>query len=161
MKSTLLVGALGALLVIGASGDSVLAQAKAPADQPTTEAAPPVPEGELILGTVRLPRKVLADGKPLPAGTYRVRLTNQKAAGTAPGATSEYERFVEFLQGNEVKGREVASIIPDADIAKVADGAKPRPNSSKVEMLRGNEFLRVWINRGGNHFLIHLPTQTT
>jgi hypothetical protein len=26
-----------------------------------------------------------------------------------------------------------------------------------VQMLRGNEYLRVWINRAGNHFLIHLP----
>jgi hypothetical protein len=24
-------------------------------------------------------------------------------------------------------------------------------------MLRGNEYLRVWFNRGGTHYLIHFP----
>jgi hypothetical protein len=28
---------------------------------------------------------------------------------------------------------------------------------SKVEMLRGNEYVRVWINKGGNHYLIYFP----
>ena len=32
-------------------------------------------------------------------------------------------------------------------------------NLERVEVLRGNEFLRVWINRGGNHYLIHLMNQ--
>jgi hypothetical protein len=26
-----------------------------------------------------------------------------------------------------------------------------------VQVLRGNEYLRVWINRAGNHYLVHLP----
>jgi hypothetical protein len=159
MRSTLLVGALGGLLVLGAAAEGVRAQAKAPLAQPSAEAAPAVPAGELALGTVRVPRTVLADGKPLPAGTYRVRLTGQEASGRAPGATPSYERYVEFLQGNQVKGREVASIVADADIAKVAKGRKPGPGSTRVEVLRGNDFLRVWINRGGNHYLIHLMNQ--
>ena len=159
MRSTLLVGARGGVLVFGATADGVQAQAKAPLAQPNAEAAPQVPAGELALGTVRVPRKVLADGKPLAAGTYRVRLTTQEATGRAPGATPSYERFVEFLQGNQVKGREVASIIADADIAKVAKGRKPGAGATRVELLRGNDFLRVWINRGGNHYLIHLMNQ--
>jgi hypothetical protein len=24
-------------------------------------------------------------------------------------------------------------------------------------MLKGNEYLRIWVNRGGNQYLIHLP----
>jgi hypothetical protein len=24
-------------------------------------------------------------------------------------------------------------------------------------MLKGNEYLRVWINKGGNNYLIHMP----
>ena len=24
-------------------------------------------------------------------------------------------------------------------------------------MLKGNDYVRVWINKGGNHYLIHLP----
>ena len=25
-------------------------------------------------------------------------------------------------------------------------------------MLKGNEYMRVWFNKGGNHYLIHFPT---
>jgi hypothetical protein len=32
---------------------------------------------------------------------------------------------------------------------------------SRVEMLKGGEFLRVWIARDGNNYLIHLPPATT
>jgi hypothetical protein len=159
MRATLLVGALGGLLMLGAMADGIEAQVKAPLAQPMAEAAPQVPAGELALGTVRVPRKVLADGKPLAAGTYRVRLTAIEATSPAPGATPSYERYVEFLQGKVVKGREVASIIADADIAKVAKGRKPGAGGTRVELLRDKEFLRVWINRGGNHYLIHLMNQ--
>ena len=31
-------------------------------------------------------------------------------------------------------------------------------NGSKVETLKGGDFVRVWINKGGNHYLLHLPT---
>ena len=27
----------------------------------------------------------------------------------------------------------------------------------RVEMLKGNDYLRVWINRGGTNYIIHLP----
>jgi hypothetical protein len=35
----------------------------------------------------------------------------------------------------------------------------PRAGSggARVEMLKGNEYVRVWINRGGVHYLIHMP----
>src|SRR6266542_1771783 len=35
------------------------------------EPSAPVVSGDLPLGVVKLPRKVTADGKPLPAGTYQ------------------------------------------------------------------------------------------
>ena len=35
--------------------------------------------------------------------------------------------------------------------------APPASGGSKVEMLKGGDYLRVWINKGGNHYLIHLP----
>jgi hypothetical protein len=155
MKPTLLAGALG-ILVVGTAPAAVYAQAKQPLQQPNTEAAAMVPAGELALGTVRVPRGVKADGKELPAGSYRVRLTAQEATGRAPGATPSYERYVEFLQGTEVKGREVVSIVPSADIAKVAKGKGPAAGASRTEKLRGDDYVRVWINRGGNHYLIHL-----
>jgi len=155
MKPTLLTGALG-LLLVGMVPVASLAQAKAPLTQPNSEAAANVPAGELALGTVKVPKGVKADGKPLAAGTYKVRLTAQEAESKASGATASYERYVEFLQGTTVKGREVVSIVPSADIGKVAKGKGPAPGTARTEKLRGDDYVRVWINRGGNHYLIHL-----
>ena len=88
-----------------------------------------VPAGELALGTVELPRQVLA----------------------------ELERWVEFRQDGAVLGRELASIVPAAEIGDVAASTPPPASgTSRVEVLRGNDYVRVWINRDGTHYLIHL-----
>lgn len=140
----------------------VLAQHKAPNQQPTTAAAPTAPTGELSLGTVRLPRAVTADGKPLPAGTYTLRVTAQEARPEAVGTTENLERWAEFVQRGSVKGREVVSIVPESEIKMVVKDAPPRAGgAAKVQTLRGNDYVRVWVNRGGNHYLIHLPTGAT
>ena len=109
MKPTLLAGVIG-ILVVGTGPAALMAQHKAPLQQPNSEAAAMVPAGELALGSVRVPKGLKADGKELPAGTYRVRLTPEEAAGKAPGATAAYERYVEFVQGTQVKGREVVAL---------------------------------------------------
>jgi hypothetical protein len=114
------------------------------------------PAAGTALGSVTLPRKVMADGKPLAAGTYQVRLTGDEAkpaAGQSPNA----ERYVEFLRGGQVVGREVATVVSGPDIAAVAKGGKPANGAARVEMLKGDDYLRVWINRGGHNYLIHLP----
>ncbi len=111
-----------------------------------------------ILGTVTLSHNVMADGKPLQAGTYRLRLTGEQAAPPAAGQTPGFERWVEFLRGATVVGREVVSIVPKNEIQDVAKDAPPRAGGSKVQLLQGNEYLRVWVNKGGTHYLIHLPT---
>jgi hypothetical protein len=67
------------------------------------------------------------------------------------------ERWVEFAQGGSVKGREVVSIVPQAEIKMVAKDAPPAAGASKVQVLRGNEYVRVWINKAGNFYLIHFP----
>jgi hypothetical protein len=84
-------------------------------------------------------------------------VTAQIAKPEAVGTTEVLERWVEFLQRGEVKGREVVSIVPDAESQMVVQDAPPRPGTSKVQMLRGNDYLRVWFNKDGHHFLIHLP----
>jgi hypothetical protein len=134
------------------------AQHKAPNQQPATATAPAAPTGELPLGTVHLTKAVTADGKPLPAGTYQVRLTAQEAKPDAVGASKNVERWVEFLQKGTVKGREVVSIVPQAEVKTVVKDAPPAPGTSKVQMLRGDEYVRVWINKAGNLYLIHMPT---
>jgi hypothetical protein len=134
------------------------AQHTAPNQQPPTATAPAAPTGDLALGTVHLTKAVTADGKPLPAGTYQVRLTAQEAKPDAVGASKNVERWVEFVQGGTVKGREVVSIVPQAEVKTVAKDTPPAAGASKVQMLRGNEYVRVWINKAGNYYLIHLPT---
>ena len=146
-----IIGALGVGSARGLTAQDV------PKNQPTTAPAVTAPSGELQLGSVRLNRGVKADGKPLAAGTYEVRLTAQTASPEAKGGTAGLERWVEFLQGGQVKGREVVSIIPQSEIDRVQKGSAPAANASKVELLVGGDYIRVWINRGGNHYLIHFP----
>jgi hypothetical protein len=139
-----------------AKGDQGAGHA-APKPQPGTAPAPSAPEGQIPLGVVHLSKPVKADGKPLPAGTYQVRLTSQTASPPAIGQTPTLERWVEFVQNGQVKGREVVSIIPQSEIDKVQKDTPPRPNSAKVETLKGGDYVRLWINKGGNHYLVHLP----
>lgn len=152
-KQWVLVGILAGSL----ASAPAFAQHKAPNQQPATAPAPAAPTGDMPLGVVHLTRGVKADGKPLAAGTYQVRLTAQEAKPQAVGASQNIERWVEFVQRGTVKGREVVSIVPEAEVKNVVKDAPPRAGASKVQMLRGNDYVRVWINKGGNHYLIHLP----
>lgn len=130
---------------------SVTAAAQTPQGQ--------VPAAQTSLGSVRIPRAVMANGQTLPAGTYQVRLTAESPQPEVPGIAMD--RWVEFLQGGKVVGREVVSIIPAGEVeqlhSRTRGGPRPAAGSSRVEMLRGDEFLRVWINRGGVNYLIHMP----
>jgi len=112
-----------------------------------------------VLGTVHLAKAMTADGKPLPAGTYQVRLTAQESKPDAKGQSETLERWVEFVQKGAVKGREVVTIVPQADVKNVVKDAPPRPGGMpKVQTLKGNDYVRVWFNKGGNHYLIYFPT---
>ena len=148
MRYALLVGVM---VVAG-----IAAWGVSSADAQLASANVDVPTGELALGTIELPRRVMANGETLGAGSYDVRLTAQQANPDTVGALQVLERWVEFRQGDEVRGREVVSIVPGAEIGDVAKSAPPGSGTSRVELLRENEFLRVWINQGGTHFLIHL-----
>jgi hypothetical protein len=99
---------------------------------------------------VTIPRVVLADGKRLPPGTYRLRLG---AADQAPAAT---ERWVQFLRNGRVAGRGLAVVIPDTSIGEVAKSSPPK-NAVRVDSLKGGNYVRVWLNRGGTNYLVHLP----
>jgi hypothetical protein len=108
-----------------------------------------------VLGSVTLTRKVLADGQPLAAGTYQVRLSSDQVKPVV-GESPQGERYVEFVRAGKVEGREVATVIPSSDMSVMKYG-RPPVNSSKVDLLKGGDYLRVWINRGSNNYLIHLP----
>ena len=143
MKYAALVGTLIAAVAI-------------PAVMVTAQTAP---ASGTSLGTVTLNRRVMADGKPLAPGTYQVRLeADTPKPGT--GQSPEGERYVEFVRNGKVVAREVATVVPAAELSQIAEGRGGRPpaGGSKVELLKGNDYLRVWINRGGMNYLIHLPT---
>jgi hypothetical protein len=140
----------------GAAGGGTRQGTTTQAPKPTAGAAKAT-AGATSLGSVRLTRAVKANGQPLAAGSYTVRLTEEQARPDAKGQDPSLERWVEFLQGSQVKGREVVTIVPESDIAQVSDGKRVPKGSARVEMLKGNDYVRVWINRGGNNYLIHLP----
>lgn len=110
------------------------------------------------LASVNLPREVLVNGKPIPAGTYTLRLTGELAT-PASGQTPEASPWVEFVQGDQVKGREVAIVVKEADAQSVLKGPGPRSGTARVDMLEGNEYLRIWVNKGGTNYLLHLPVK--
>jgi len=107
------------------------------------------------LGAIRIPRAVKGDGQALPAGTYQVRVTETPASPPAAGQTPQYERWAEFMRNGKVVAREVVTIVPASDIKAVAEQTPPPSGGYRAEVLKGNDYLRLWINRGGNHYLIH------
>lgn len=147
------------MVILGLTGTlalpSTTQQAGAPISRPAEEIK--IPEGEVSLGQVRLPAAVMADGQRLERGTYTLRLTGEVAKPPAVGQAENLERWVEFRQASTVKGRAVASIVPGASIKEVAEGTPPAPGRQRVERLKEDEYLRIWINQRGDHVLLHLP----
>ena len=60
------------------------------------------------------------------------------------------------MQKGQVKGREVVSIVPQSEIKLVEKDAPPPANGAKVQVLKGNEYLRVWINKARQPLPVHL-----
>ena len=142
---------VGAAVVAFAAG---AVMPRAAAAQGNTQAA--APAAGTALGSITLRQQVMADGKPLAAGTYQVRLTADEAK-PAVGQSPNAERYVEFLRGGKVVGRELATIVSAADLKEIAEGPRPGPGGSRVDLLKGNDYVRVWINRGGTNYIIHMP----
>ena len=92
MKQLILIAALATVLGSGAAWAQQDAGHTAPKAQPNTAPDPTMPTGDLALGSVSLGKAVKADGKPLPAGTYQLRLTSQQATPDAKGQTDAAER---------------------------------------------------------------------
>src|SRR5579864_5693877 len=105
MKKVVIAGALAVLM----GGAGIHAQ---PAGKSSMS-------GTMSLATVTLNKKVMADGKPLAAGTYQVRLTNEEVK-PAVGEAPKSEQWVEFLKGGKVMGREIASVIGADEIKTLA-----------------------------------------
>ena len=137
-------------------GGTAEATHTAPKQQPNTTDAANAATAAMTLGSVHIPTAVKADGKDLPAGTYTVRLTADEAKGDAKGASETLERWVEFVKGGKVAGREVVSIVPANEAKLVQKDTPPPSGGSKVQTLKGGDYTRVWINKGGTYYLVHL-----
>jgi hypothetical protein len=107
-----------------------------------------------VFATVRITQPVLADGKPLPAGTYDVRLAGP---GTSTAGMSDAQRVVEFVANGQVVATEVAEVMPGGEATPVGTSSQPARSAARVEMLKGGEFLRVSVRRPDGRYLIHLP----
>ena len=115
-----------------------------------------IPNEGILLGTVDLPRQANADGMPLNPGRYELLLTKPSTTPQTSDASNALGRWVEFRQEDGVKGREMVTIVSEAEITAVAKSAPPTVGSTRIEILKDNEYLRIWLNNAGIHYLIHL-----
>jgi len=112
------------------------------------------------LGSVQISKKVMANGQPLAPGTYTVRVSSDSVTPVV-GESADSEKWVEFVQGGQVKGKELATVVSSADIKTVSKEKPPAAGSARVDMLKGADYIRVWINHSGTHYLIHLTLATS
>ena len=120
----------------------------------TTQSAPPVTGN--VLATVRLPTAVTVGDSSLPAGTYELRLTGQHPDPPA-GQPASAQEWIEFAAHGEVVARELAEILRDDDLPPVGASAQPAAPGTRVELLKGGEFVRISVKRDRDRYLIHLP----
>src|SRR5689334_6555855 len=110
------------------------------------------------LGSVTINKSVVAAGPKLDAGTYTWRLAPEDLSKVV-GQTPSESRWVEFVRGGKVVGKEVATILSGPEAKAVIKGGAAAPGTAKVQMLKGNDYMRIWITRGGTTYLIHLPVK--
>ena len=111
--------------------------------------------GAQNLGSVRVVQNVVANGQPLAAGTYTLRLLPDQVPAVV-GQTPAESQWVEFVSGGKVVGKEVATILSGPEASKVTKGSGPASGASKTQLLKGNDYVRIWVNQGGKHYLVHL-----
>ena len=107
--------------------------------------------------TVTLSQQVMVDGKPLPAGTYQIWVTDERP-DVGAGAPSDAQRVVEFAKDNQVVARTVAELFPRRGREAVGTSGNSGTSRASAQMLRGGEFVRVSFSDADGRFLIHLPT---
>lgn len=111
-----------------------------------------------VLTTVRINTPALAGGAPLPAGTYEIRLTGQRPTPPA-GQPQDAEEWVEFVADGHTVARETAEIIYDDDLPAEGASSQTVHSGTRVEMLKGGEFLRISVKRNRERYLIYLPVR--
>lgn len=138
--------AIALLVLAGVVSEGVAAGQSATATAGTGE----------VLATVRITHAVLANGKPLPAGTYELRATGERPTPLA-GQSPDAERWVEFVANGTVVAREVATVLRDDDRPSVGASSEPVRTGTRVEMLKDGDFLRVSVKQEVERYLVYLP----
>ena len=121
-----------------------------------TQADKPATADANRLTTVRIATTVMAGGTSLPAGTYELRLTGQSPVPVGDEQRTVRE-WVEFFANGTVVAREVAEILYDDALPSVGASSQRVPSGTRVEMLKGGEFLRISVKRENVRYLIYLP----
>jgi len=107
--------------------------------------------------TVTISQQVMVDGKPLPAGTYDIYVTDERP-DTGAGST-DAQRVVEFARDGKVVARTLAEMMPSATPGAVGtSGGGAGVTRARAQLLRGGEFLRISFTDPDGRYLIHLPT---
>ena len=114
------------------------------------------PDDSATLATVRITQSVMANGYSLAAGVYELRLTNEHPT-PLPGQSSEAERWVEFVANGSIVAREAAVVLRDGDLPSEGASSVPARNGTRVELLKGGEFVRISVRRGAARYLVYLP----
>ena len=107
------------------------------------------------LGSVKIAKDVMANGQRLAAGTYTVRLTGEQGKPVV-GQTPDESQWVEFVQGQDVKGREIATALSSAEAKKVLKSVPAAEGGPAAELLKGGDYIRVRVAKGGTRYLVHL-----
>jgi hypothetical protein len=97
----------------------------------------------------------VANGQSLAAGSYTLRMAADPVSPVV-GQGPEAAHWVEFVQGGQVKGKELASVVAPADTKLVAKRTPPAAGKPLVQLLKGADYLRVWVNHDGSQYLVHL-----
>jgi hypothetical protein len=114
-------------------------------------------QGAAVLATVQIPRDVLANGTPLAAGTYELRLTGERPPALV-GQSPDAQAFVDIVADGEAVAREVAEVLRDATLPEEGASSQRVPTGVTVNLLNGGEFVRVSVKRDdGTRYLIHFP----
>ena len=106
------------------------------------------------LGTVTITQPVMAGGTMLQPGTYELRDTGEHGT-PLPGQSAEAQAWVEFLSNGSVVARDIAEVMPGGNQAVGTSGGTG--SRARAQILRGGDFMRVSVSRGGERYLIHLP----
>lgn len=111
-----------------------------------------------VLATVRISTPVTAGGVALPAGTYTLRLTGERPVPPV-GQPQNAQEWVEFVKDGKVVAREAAEILYDDDLPEIGASSQRAQRGTRVEMLKGGEFLRISVKRERDRYLIHLAVK--